>query len=791
MKRLSALLAVIAALLTSSAAGARLATEAQRHGEGHTHHVFVNSVSPWSDPNRLVVSPDGPYTTIQAALVDARDGDTIEVRPGAYAGPLIVDKPVTLDGVGWPSVDGGEQGTVVELAAPDIVFRGFEVRGSGVEPERNDSGIRASGARIVVENNRLRDVLFGIFVDRADDSVMRGNDVTSKEQYDLGRKGDAIRVWYSQRVTVENNHVHDARDVVLWYSTAAAVHDNRIENSRYGVHFMYSDGAHIERNRVLNNSVGIYVMYSDGVVIRQNLVRGQRGPSGYALGFKDADQVVATGNVVVDNSAAVFLDGTPFRPDGVARFEQNIFAFNDIGVALQPAVRGAAIEGNTFWENVEQVAVQGGGALGQSAWTGNFWSDYAGFDADGDGRGDTPYRSERFFEGIADREPRLRMLLYSPAVQAIEFAATAFPLVRPQPKLADSAPLVEPVALPAGLEPTEAGAVSMPIAALALLGLGGMCGTLVRARGNRKAQMKRAPTAGEGMVRMSVRVDRVTKRYGKVKALAGVSFEVRPGEAVALWGANGAGKTTLLKAMIGLIEFQGEIHIDGHDVRRAGKRARRSIGYVPQETVLYEWSVQATMEFYARLKKVDSGRIAPLLDRLGLVEHAAKQVSALSGGLKQRLALAIALLADPPVLLLDEPTANLDAQARGDYLRLLSALRQEGRTVIFASHRLEEIDALADRVLVMEAGLIAESLAPESLKAQHMQDVEMTLWVPEAQRAAALACFTTQGLAAHLNGRGTVVVRVGADQKMKPLRLLEEQRISVTDFEIERSRSWN
>ena len=291
---------------------------------------------------------------------------------------------------------------------------------------------------------------------------------------------------------------------------------------------------------------------------------------------------------------------------------------------------------------------------------------------------------------------------------------------------------------------------------------------------------------------MLVRVDRVTKKYGKVMALDGVSFEARPGEAVALWGANGAGKTTLLKAVIGLIDFQGEILIGGHDVRRAGKRARRSIGYVPQETVLYDWSVQATMEFYARLKKVDPRRIAPLLERLGLVGHAAKHVSALSSNLKQRLALTIALLADPPVLLLDEPTANLDAQARVDYLKLLFALRTEGRIVIFASHRLEEIDALADRVLVMEAGLIAESLGPESLKARHLrQEGEMTLWVPAAQRAAALACFTTQGLTAHLNGRGTLVVRVGADQKMKPLRLLEEQRLTVTDFEIERSQSWN
>jgi parallel beta-helix repeat protein len=567
--------------------------------------------------------------------------------------------------------------------------------------------------------------------------------------------------------------------------------ENVIERSRYGVHLMYCDGALIERNRILNNSVGIYVMYSDQVVIRENVVRGQRGPSGYALGFKDADRVVVTGNVVVDNRAAVFLDGTPFRPDGLARFEQNIFAFNDVGVALQPAVRGAAIEGNTFWDNVEQVGVQGGGALGQNSWSGNFWSDYAGFDADGDGRGDTPYRSERFFEGIADREPRLRMLLYSPAVQAIEFAATAFPLVRPQPKLTDAAPLAVPVSLPAGMDSAEAGAVSMPIAALALLGLGAMCGLPVWARGNRRVQARAVATAEERIVKMSVRIDRVTKQYGKVKALDGVSFEVRPGEAVALWGANGAGKTTLLKAMIGLIEFQGEIHIDGHDVRRSGKRARRSVGYVPQETVFYDWSLQATMEFYARLKKVDPGRIAPLLERLGLVEHAAKQVSALSGGLKQRLALAIALLADPLVLLLDEPTANLDAQARADYLRQLSALRKEGRTVIFASHRLEEIDALADRVLVLEGGRLIESLDPESLKARHMQDVEMTLWVPEAQRAAALACFARQGLATHLNGRGTLVVRIGADHKMKPLRLLEELHISVTDFEIERSRSWN
>jgi len=755
----------------------------------------------------LVVSPSGPYTTIESALADAHAGDVIEVRGGTYPGPLVVQtEGVTLEGVdtpnGAPVIDGGGQGSVVTLAAPGVVLRGFEVRGSGVEPDRDHAGITLTAPRIVVENNRLHDVLFGVFVAQADDAVLRGNDITSKAQYDQGRKGDGIRLWYSQRVTVENNTVHAARDVVMWYSQDVVVRGNVIERGRYGIHLMYCDNAQIENNQILDNSVGIYTMYSADVALRENLIRGQRGPSGYALGFKDADNVEVTDNALVDNRAGTFLDGTPFNPAAFGKFQNNLFAFNDVGVILLPAVRGNTFENNTFWENVEQVAVQGGGTPGQNLWQGNYWSDYTGFDADGDGLGDVPYRAERFFENLTDREPRLRALIYSPAAQAVEFAGSAFPIVRPQPKFTDPAPRVQPGPIPSFAVLPKSGGRGMGAAALALFGVSLAIGALVLVRGDSSMQRKAltAKSAESGGVpwnaptgavnQPTVRVRNVGKRYGSVPALSGVSFETHAGEALALWGANGAGKTTLIKAVLGLIDFDGKIEVEGHDVRRAGKSARRSIGYVPQEAIFYDLSVQATMEFYARLKGSRGvqlnapARIPVLLENLGLAGHARKPVPALSGGLKQRLALAIALLADPPVLLLDEPTASLDAKAQHDYLALLARLRSEERkTIIFASHRLEEVEALANRVVALEHGRLVEVLNPVDLLAKLMPEIQLTLYVPEAQRPDALARLAGAGMAAHLNGRGTVVVRVRAEDKMQPLQTLLDCGIPVTNFE--------
>ncbi len=749
-----------------------------------------------------VVSPDGPYTSITDVLVDAQPGDTIEVHGGTYPA-LVIEKTVNLVGIGWPVIDGQGEGAVVVIAAPDVQFSGFLVRGSGNEPDRNHAGITVVAPRAMVTGNRLEDVLFGVYVAEGEDTVVRGNDITSKAEYETGRKGDGIRLWYSPRVIVEQNIIHDTRDIVVWYSPDVVIRENVVQNGRYGVHLMYCDDATITQNRLINNSVGAYAMYSNNVIISDNLISGQRGPSGFALGFKDVDNVLVTNNVLVDNSGGISLDGTPFSPQGFGRFEANLIAFNDVGVALQPAVKGNIFSGNTFWENVAQMTTQGGGTPGVNQWQGNFWSDYTGFDADGDGFGDMPYQSERFFESLTDQEPRLRMLAYSPAAQTLEFAAESFPIIRPQPKLTDSAPMMRAGSIPTFAAPPVLSVWPMLGTAVALI-ICGVVGVALSKRleirgwgfSNEPAlttshQENLMPLTTQSLISnhqsptTNLQVAQVSKQYGKTQALRDVSFAAQTGEAVALWGVNGAGKTTLLKAILGLITFTGTIEINGRNVQRDGKNARRSIGYVPQEAVFYDWSVQATMQFYARLKKAEAARIPVLLAQLGLAEHSHKPIPALSGGLKQRLALAIALLSDPPVLLLDEPTASLDAQARRDYLKLLVGLRKAGKTIVFASHRLEEVEALASHVLILEKGQVVEVMSPAALRSQFAPEVEMAVWVAEEKRPFALAHLQEIGLHPHLNGRGSIVTRVHNGQKMNLIQSLNNQGIQVVDFEIE------
>ena len=238
-----------------------------------------------------------------------------------------------------------------------------------------------------------------------------------------------------------------------------------------------------------------------------------------------------------------------------------------------------------------------------------------------------------------------------------------------------------------------------------------------------------------------IQAERVSKKYGVHPVLQQVTFTLPAGSSLALWGENGAGKTTLIKALLGVISINGRVLVNGRDVAQEGKLARQAIGYVPQELTFHDWNVLTTLNFYAQLKGVAAGqeRLNQLLHQLGLTPHLHKSVTALSGGLKQRLALAIALLNDPPILLLDEPTANLDVQTRREYLILLAHLRQSGKTLIFASHRLEEVDLLADQVLWLEQGAVKGMVTPEVLR----QQIEAEIAILEKRLSSENSQFLT------------------------------------------------
>ena len=204
-----------------------------------------------------------------------------------------------------------------------------------------------------------------------------------------------------------------------------------------------------------------------------------------------------------------------------------------------------------------------------------------------------------------------------------------------------------------------------------------------------------------------IQINDVCKRFGRCRVLDGVTFDVAPGDAVALWGSNGVGKTTLIRCLLGLVDFGGDIRVAGYDVRRQGKRVRRLLGYVPQELAFHEdFRVIEVVRCLARIRGAAVGSCESRLARFGLLNHARKRVRELSGGMRQRLALAVALLNDPPILVLDEPTSNLDSVGRRSLMDQLLDLKATGQTILFISHRPEEVHGLADRVLTLESGRV-------------------------------------------------------------------------------------
>jgi ABC-type multidrug transport system ATPase subunit len=282
-----------------------------------------------------------------------------------------------------------------------------------------------------------------------------------------------------------------------------------------------------------------------------------------------------------------------------------------------------------------------------------------------------------------------------------------------------------------------------------------------------------------------VQVSKLTKRFGNNVVIDKLSFNITQGESVAIWGSNGVGKTTILHCLLGLLSYEGSATINGLEVRENGKTVRTIVGFVPQELNLHEnLTLFDTMHLYSRLKKSPENLIERRLEQFDLVQHSRKRVGQLSGGLKQRLALAIALLSDPPILILDEPTAGLDMQSRESLMSIISTLKKEGKTLIFASHRSGDVLRLADRILIIEEGKVRESGSPAEMLQHIREAVRLRIYLPTQQISQASDILIAHGFVP-TNVNSAILVDVSMVKKAEPITLLTEAGFSIRDFEME------
>ena len=225
---------------------------------------------------------------------------------------------------------------------------------------------------------------------------------------------------------------------------------------------------------------------------------------------------------------------------------------------------------------------------------------------------------------------------------------------------------------------------------------------------------------------MSIEVSGVSKSFGVQKALDNVTFSIEPGEIVGFLGPNGAGKTTMMRILTTYSRADnGTISVNKHDVLQEAGDVKRSVGYLPEHNPLYlELYVKEYLKFITSIYKVDSERLTAVLQQTGLEPEAHKKIGQLSKGYRQRVGLAAALLHDPEVLILDEPTTGLDPNQLIDIRKLIREIGRK-KTILLSTHILKEVEAVCDRVLIINKGKIVADVKLEDLRESEDQIIEV------------------------------------------------------------------
>lgn len=270
----------------------------------------------------------------------------------------------------------------------------------------------------------------------------------------------------------------------------------------------------------------------------------------------------------------------------------------------------------------------------------------------------------------------------------------------------------------------------------------------------------------------AIEVTGLARSFGEVRAVDGVGFRVHPGETVALLGPNGSGKTTTLKCVAGLLAADaGSVRVSGFDLRRDPRRARQSFTYLPQEpSFAAHLTVLEVATFHARLRRLPAGRATAALLQAGLDETTfERRVGELSGGMRQRLSLAVAELPEVGVMLLDEPTAALDPAASLDFRELARGWRRAGRALLLSTHRLTDVQEVADRVVVLVAGkaVVEESITELRARLRRYSVLRVDVGEPGPRHRQAALAAGAEG--AEVDGRALVV------------QAAEERRLDVLD----------
>ncbi|AUJ65872.1 carbohydrate-binding protein (plasmid) [Aestuarium zhoushanense] len=397
-----------------------------------------------AEVREILPGPD----TLRLAIEQAASGDTLVLLSGEYTGPVTIDRPLTLTGDS-AIINGPNEGTVVSVTAPDVTINGLIIRGAGARLDKLDSGIALSDTadNAVITGNHLQGNLIGVDVQGASGVTVSGNLIEGRNDLRVPERGPGIYVWNAPDLLVEGNTIRMGRDgIFVTTSNRATYRDNDMSDLRFAFHSMYANDITLIGNTSHGNDMGFAFMYSNKVYAMGNLSDGDT-THGFFMNF--VNHADLTGNEVRSGGEQCLFIYNSNRN----HYEGNRFAGCDIGVHYTAGSQDNVLTKNAFIGNRTQVKYVGTRWLEWAAdGTGNYWSDHAGFDINGDGVTDSPYRPNDIVDQVIWSQPMARMLVGSPAVQLISWSQSRFPGLLPG-GVSDPFPLSSPGA--AGLTYTQ------------------------------------------------------------------------------------------------------------------------------------------------------------------------------------------------------------------------------------------------------------------------------------------------------------------------------------------------
>ncbi|MGB3869777.1 MAG: nitrous oxide reductase family maturation protein NosD [Flavobacteriales bacterium] len=385
------------------------------------------------------VGPDAVHKKLATALASAASGDTIRVLAGTYAeGTLTVDRPLTLLGIGKPVIDGGEQGDVLVITAPDVTVQGFVVRGTLVSNINDNAGIKVKKSdNVTIVDNVLLHCFFAIHVTNSRNTTIARNEILGDPHVEETRQANGIHLWRCSGAEILDNLSQDHRDGIYFeFVTDSHVRRNRsLRNSRYGLHFMFSHRDTYSDNFFRDNGAGVAVMFSKEVEMRRNQFIRNRGASSYGLLLKEINDVVIDSNTFINNTTAMLVDGC-----NRTEVNGNIFQANGWGLRLFANSMDCHFVGNSFTGNTFDMSTNGNPVY--NSFSGNYWDRYKGYDLDHDGIGDVPFRPLSLFAMVNERMPYAVVLSRSLLTQLLDQAERLVPSMTPE-GLEDDKPLMK------------------------------------------------------------------------------------------------------------------------------------------------------------------------------------------------------------------------------------------------------------------------------------------------------------------------------------------------------------